>query len=144
MNLASFGIYGKSGIGKTTLVVDIIKRLSKEGFKVVTIKITDKNIGMDTEEKDTWRYNKAGSELVVFSSPIETNFLHMKSFETNEILNYIRKLGEYDIVIIEGAHDKDIPKIRLGDITERENTILTYDGDFDRLIEMIKNEIPRR
>ena len=144
MNLASFGIYGKSGIGKTTLVVDIIKRLSKEGFKVVTIKITDKNIGMDTEEKDTWRYNKAGSELVVFSSPIETNFLHMKSFETNEILNYIRKLGEYDIVIIEGAHDKDIPKIRLGDITERENTILTYDGDFDRLIELIKNEIPRR
>ena len=144
MNLASFGIYGKSGIGKTALVVDIIKRLSKEGFKVVTIKITDKNIGMDTEEKDTWRYNKAGSELVVFSSPIETNFLHMKSFETNEILNYIRKLGEYDIVIIEGAHDKDIPKIRLGDITERKNTILTYDGDFDRLIEMIKNEIPRR
>lgn len=144
MTASHLGIYGKSNTGKTTLIVNIIKQLKKEGLNVATIKITDKNIGMDTNEKDTWKYNKAGSELVVFSSPIETDFLHLKGIETNNILDYIEKFGEYDLVIIEGARDKNIPKIRLGDITERENTKITYDGDFKSLIVMIKNEIIRR
>ena len=144
MTAAYLGIYGKSNTGKTTLIVKIIEYLKTEGFKIATIKITDKNIGMDTEEKDTWKYNMAGSELVVFSSPIETDFLHLKKIKTNEILKYLDKFGDYDLVIIEGARDKNIPKIRLGDITERENTKITYDGDFKSLIVMIKNEIIRR
>jgi molybdopterin-guanine dinucleotide biosynthesis protein B len=144
MTAACLGIYGKSDSGKTTLIIKIIKRLRKEGFKIATIKITDKNIGMDIEEKDTWMFRKAGSELVVFSSSIETDFLHLKRVETNDILGYIEKFGEYDIVIIEGARNKNIPKIRLGNITKRENTKLTYDGDLQNLIEMIKNEIIRR
>ena len=135
---AVIGFYGKSNSGKTTLIVEIIKRLTNEDIKVATIKITDKNIGIDTEEKDTWKYSKAGSELVVFSSSNETDFLLNESKGMNEILNHIEELGEYDIVIVEGARDKNIPKIRLGGITERENTILAYDGDIDRLIEMIK------
>ena len=141
---AVVGFYGKSNTGKTTLIVEIIKRLNAEGLKVATVKITDKNIGIDTEEKDTWRYGKAGSGLVVFSSPIETDFLHMKNIEINKILSSIENQANYDIVIVEGARDKNIPKVRLGDITERENTILTYDGDFERLFERIKNEISRR
>lgn len=141
---AVIGFYGKSNTGKTTLIVKIIKRLTTAGIKVAMIKITDKNIGIDTEEKDTWKYGKAGSKLVVFSSPVETDFLHMKSIETSKILNYIEDQGEHDIVIVEGARDRNIPKIRLGDIIERENTLLTYDGDFDKLFEKIKNEISRR
>ena len=140
-NPAVVGFYGKSNTGKTTLIVDLIKQLTAEGFKVATIKTTDKNIGIDTEEKDTWRYTKAGSKIVVFSSPTETDFLINEKKEIDGITNYLEKLGEYNIVIVEGAHDKNIPKIRLGDITERENTILTYNGNFDELLEIIKNKI---
>lgn len=138
------GFYGKSNTGKTTLIVKIIKRLTSEGLKVATVKITNKNIGIDIEYKDTWKYGKAGSELVVFSSPIETDFLHMKNIETSKILDYIENQGEHDIIIVEGARDKNIPKVRLGDILERENTLITYEGDFEKLIEMIKNKITRR
>jgi molybdopterin-guanine dinucleotide biosynthesis protein B len=63
---AVIGFYGESKTGKTTLIIEIIKRLTNEGLKVATVKITDKNIGIDTEGKDTWKYSKAGSELVVF------------------------------------------------------------------------------
>jgi molybdopterin-guanine dinucleotide biosynthesis protein B len=135
---AVIGFYGKSNSGKTTLIVEIIKRLTNEDIKVATIKITDKKIGIDTDGKDTWKYSKAGSELVVFSSSNETDFLLNENMGVNEILNHIEVLGEYDIVIVEGARDKNIPKIRLGDITERENTIFTYAGDLDRLIKIIK------
>jgi len=134
------GFYGESKTGKTTLIVEIVKRLTDEGLKVATVKITNKNIGIDTEEKDTWRYGRAGSELVVFSSPIETDFIHMRSKTISNIIDNIEKMGEFDIIIVEGARDKSISKVRLGDITERENTIITYDGDFNGLIEMIKNE----
>lgn len=144
MKPAIIGAYGKSNIGKTTLIVNIIKKLSEEGLKVATIKITDKKIEMDKEQKDTWRYKKAGSELAVFSSPIETDFLIKKEISTKEIINYIGKFDEYDIIIIEGANDKNIPKIRLGDIKKRENTIYTYNGDITRVIKMIKNIITMR
>ena len=141
---AVFGFYGKSDTGKTTLIVDIIKHLTDEGFNVATVKITDKDISIDAEGKDTWKHSIAGSKLTVLSSPIETDFLLKRSKELDEILNYIVELGEYDVIIVEGANDKDIPKIRLGDIEERDNTILTYNGDFKGLIEMLKNEILRR
>ena len=140
-NPAVIGFYGKSNTGKTTLIVDIIKRLTAEGLKVATIKTTNKNIGIDTEEKDTWRYTKAGSKIVVFSSPAETDFLINEKKEIDDITNYMEKFGEYNIVIVEGARDKNIPKIRLGGITERENTIHTYNGDFNGLMEIIKNKI---
>jgi len=138
-----FGIYGYSNTGKTTLIVDIIKHFMQEGLNIATIKITDKKISIDKEQKDTWKYNNAGSNLVVFSSPIETDFLHFKSLKTDEILKYINKIGKYDIIIIEGAHDKNIPKIKIGNIKERENTILTYNGNFKELIKIIKNGINR-
>ncbi len=144
MNPASIGIYGKSNTGKTTLIVNIIKKLSEEGLKVATIKITDKKIEMDMTQKDTWLYKKAGSELAVFSSSIETDFLIKKKITTKEVINYIGKFDVYDIIIIEGANDKNIPKIRLGEIKKRENTIYTYDGDINKVIKMIKNIITMR
>jgi len=140
---AIIGLYGKSNTGKTTIIVKIIEELSKEGFNVATIKITDKKISMDTEDKDTYRYTKAGSKFVVFSSKIETDFLHLKSLKVDEILNYLKNFGRFDIIIIEGANEKSIPKIRIGDIKKRENTILTYDGNFRELIEFIKDKINR-
>jgi molybdopterin-guanine dinucleotide biosynthesis protein MobB len=99
---------------------------------------------MDTDEKDTWRYKKAGSGLAVFSSPIETDFLINKKIKTSEIINYLEKLDDFDIIIIEGANEKDIPKIRLGDIKKRQNTIYTYNGDFKKVIDIIKNKISER
>jgi len=136
-----FGFYGKSNTGKTSLIEEIINQLTKEGYKIATVKITDKNISLDTNGKDTWRHSQAGSRLVILSSPIETDFLFKNKQNLDEILQHINEFGEYDLVIVEGANDKTTPKIRIGDIPERENTILTYDGNFEELINTIKNEI---
>jgi molybdopterin-guanine dinucleotide biosynthesis protein B len=134
------GIYGKSDTGKTTLIIDIIKQLSDEGFKIATIKITDKKIGIDTKGKDTWKHGEAGARLVVLSSPKGTNFLLKRSEDILEIIDIIYTLGEYDLVIIEGANDKYTPKIRIGDIEKRENTIFTYTDDFFEIIELLKTK----
>jgi len=139
-----FGFYGESNTGKTSLIVKIIKKLKSGGYKVAAVKITDKKIGIDAKGKDTWKYNQAGSKLTALSSKIETDFLLNEKKDIDEIIRCINMLGSYDIILVEGAHDKNIPKIRLGNIKERQNTILSYTGNFDKLIKSIKKEMTKK
>ena len=135
------GFYGESNTWKTTLIVKIINRLSKDGFNVASVKISNKKISIDSEGKDTWKHAEAGSKLVVFSSENETDFLLKRKISNNEIVDNIKRLGNYDIILVEGANDENIPKIRMGEIKERKNTIFTYDDDFEELINFIKDGI---
>jgi molybdopterin-guanine dinucleotide biosynthesis protein MobB len=141
----AFGFYGQSNTGKTTLITEIIKHLTDEGFNVATVKNTDKNIGMDVKGKDTWKHSQAGSKLVVLSSPTETDFVVKSEMNIEKILLHINNFQDCDVVLIEGAKDPSIPKIRLGDNTdERENTILSYNDNLDEIIEKIKGEIAKK
>lgn len=141
-NKTVFGFYGSSNTGKTNLIVNIIKNLTEEGFNVATVKITDKNIGLDTKGKDTWRFSKAGSKLVVLSTPSETDFLCKSKMNIEKTIQHIKNLLDCDIILIEGAKDPKIQKIRLGrNIKKRENTIISYTNNFNEVIEKIKSEI---
>jgi len=139
-NPTVLGFYGESDTGKTSLIVKLIKRLNKDGYKIAAVKITDKKIGIDKKEKDTWKYNEAGSKLTILSSPIETDFITKENIEIDKIFKQINNFGRYDFVFIEGAHDKKTKKIRLGNIKERENTIMSYKGDFNALMKFIKKK----
>ena len=144
MKSAVIGIYGESGSGKTSLIIKLINRLKKERYKIACIKITDKIINIDTKAKDTWKYAEAGSKLVVLSSKNETDFLIKNKLEIIKIIEQINYFNTCDLIIIEGANDDITPKIRLGNIKERKNTIQTYKGDFEELIKTIKKEIIKR
>ena len=135
------GFYGKSNIGKTSLIIKLINRLSTDGLNIATVKITDKNIELDSKGKDTWRHSEAGSNLVVLSSANETDYLVKKKQTINDIIENISNIGHFDIILVEGANDKETPKIRLGKIKQRVNTVFTYDGDFEKLLEFVKNQI---
>jgi len=141
MNLVVIGFYGKSDSGKTSLIERLIKEFNEDGFKVATIKITDKKISIDSEGKDTWKHSQAGAGIIVLSSPAETDFIVKDKIETNEIIKQISLFGEYDIVLVEGANDPDILKIRLGNIKERKNTIYHYNDDFEEVVKLIKKKI---
>ena len=141
MNEPIIGIYGKSNTGKTTLIVNIIEQLSKDGFNIASIKITDKKIGIDTKGKDTYKYGESGANLVVLSSQKETDFIIKKPKEISKIINLINQIDKYDLIIIEGANDKNTPKIRIGDIDKRDNTIFTYSGKIEEVIDFLKTNI---
>lgn len=138
------GIYGHSNTGKTNLIVNLIKHFKSKDFKVSSVKISNMKKSIDTPKKDTFRHTKAGSELVVLSSEIETVYKLNREQKISEILDNISTFAEYDIIIVEGANDKITPKIRLGDIEKRENTIHTYYGDFLRLVNIITEQINKR
>ena len=135
------GFYGQSDTGKTTIITRIIKKLTEENFSVASVKNTDKEISIDQKGKDTWKHAKAGAQLVIFKTECETNYLFKKKQSTKEIIQNISNYGSYDIILIEGANDKETLKIRFGDIKERKNTIYTYDNDFQKLYNLIKGMI---
>jgi molybdopterin-guanine dinucleotide biosynthesis adapter protein len=135
------GFYGESKSGKTTLITKLIKHLSVGGLNVATVKITDKTIELDSKGKDTWKYSEAGSNLVVLSSAIETDYLVKKKQTINDIIKNMLNIGHFDIILVEGTNDKETPKIRLGKIKQRVNTVFTYDGDFEKLLDFVKNQI---
>lgn len=141
---AVFGFYGSSNTGKTTLIVKIIEKLTKEGYKIASIKKTDKKKGIDDKGKDTWKHSSAGSRLVVLSSPNETDFIIKGKMQTDDIIQNITELGHYDAILIEGAHDSNIPKIRIGEIEKRENTIGQYQDNFEEIFNLIKKEINKK
>jgi molybdopterin-guanine dinucleotide biosynthesis protein B len=133
------GLYGVSNIGKTSLIQKLIERLTKDDYKIATIKKTNKKIGIDKKGKDTWKHTSAGAKLVVLSSPVETDLIIKNNINENQIIQQINSIGMFDFIFIEGASSKNIKKIRIGDITLRENTLFTYNNDFEGFIKRIKN-----
>ncbi len=143
-NPAVFGVYGKSDTGKTKLIERLIKKLTIDRYKVATIKKTDKKISMDKKGKDTWKHSSSGSILVVLSSPIETDIIIKDKIPTLDIIQNISEFGCYDVILIEGAREPTIQKIRLGNIKERDNTIFTYKDNFEDLYGLVKKEIDKK
>ena len=142
--VTTIGFYGESNSGKTHLITKIIKILSEEGYKIAAIKMTDKKISIDTKGKDTWKYSQNGAKIVVFSTPIETNYLVKDSLNLYEAIQKINNFGKFDIILIEGANDPYIPKIRLGKIKERPNTIFSYNENFKELISIIRKHMDQK
>ena len=144
-------IFGNSDSGKTGLVEELIKDFSEDGLEVCTVKHSPADISLDEEGKDTWRHKKAGSRLTAFSTETETSFLVPRKMELEEIVEKIGKIIDPDLVIAEGYKDADVPKVAVGEIEPRDNTLHRYEGDIDELkreirdlieVSRLENELP--
>ena len=106
-------IVGKSGSGKTTLLESLIAELKRRGYKVAIIKHSHHADDLDTADKDTWRFTKAGSELSAINSLDHLAiYRRMDSyFDPREISNFI--LWDYDLILTEGFKGSNYPKIEV-------------------------------
>ena len=136
------GVYGYSKSGKTTFIEEMLKILIKEGYEIATIKhIPHEGFSIDTEKKDTGRYKNAGAKTVVASSPGETAFMVNEGMKLDLILKTIRTISKPDLILVEGYKNENIPKIAVGEIEERSNTLFKYDGNLKEILQYIKQEI---
>ncbi len=128
--------YGRSKTGKTTLIVKLIRELREKGYKVGSVKnIHSPDFTMDTEGKDTWEHTQAGSEIVVAKSGGETAFLVNRVMEPVDVLKTIDSLADLDIIIVEGDWNLDSPKVALGDIEDKGNTVIRYSDNYDEVLD---------
>ena len=87
------------------------------------------------------------SLVVVASSADETAFILDRNMKPADILKNLAKLGEYDVILIEGLKHEDtlgIPKVAVGEINKEKKTVFTYDnntGNMDEILDFIKNQV---
>jgi molybdopterin-guanine dinucleotide biosynthesis protein MobB len=110
---------GVSGSGKTTTLEYLISQFSAEGYNVGAIKhVHHSGFTIDTPGKNTYRFSKAGSKVVMAIAPEEVAIIKKTPQELNDLDQIIALLEkeELDIIFIEGLHGliakkAEIPKI---------------------------------
>lgn len=101
------GVGRKSG--KTKLIQDLVRELTKRKFRVSTVKHISQGT-FDTPYKDTWKHLCAGANQIIAVSPIELVSITKRANPSlDDALNEIR--AATDVVLVEGFKNSKNPKI---------------------------------
>ncbi|GAB6066795.1 hypothetical protein JCM13664_01130 [Methylothermus subterraneus] len=110
------GLAAFSGTGKTTLLVQLIPLLSREGLKVGVIKHAHHRFDLDQPGKDSYRLRQAGaSPVMVVSSrrrAIVYEYPEQAELRLAEQLSFL-DTRHLDLILVEGFKREPIPKIEL-------------------------------
>jgi molybdopterin-guanine dinucleotide biosynthesis protein A len=101
-------IAGHSGVGKTTLLEDLIKRFSAEDFSVGYYKHDAHRFVIDKEGKDTHRARSAGAGIITINDPNHFAMVGDNNFKKWTITH---ALEQCDCILIEGYKQSPFNKI---------------------------------
>ncbi len=102
-------VVGGKHSGKTTIIEHLIAELSRRGYHVGTIKEMVRIPTLDTPQKETDRYSKAGAEINVAVPKEETVIFIKRRLSLQEIVPHLNGL---DYAFLEGFEsEKGIPRI---------------------------------
>ncbi len=109
-----FGIAGRSGMGKTTLLERLVPELGSRGFVVSLIKHSHKPIEIDRPGKDSYRLREAGCQEVLLLGDGRWALMHELRGDAEPALDYLlSRLQRCDIVLVEGFKSGDFPKLEV-------------------------------
>ena len=116
INKSILGIAAYSGVGKTTLLTNIVPLLRKENYKIGVIKHAHHAFDIDQKGKDSYELRKAGASHMLIASNQRWAFMVENNVNKNPNINECIKKFEHedvDLILIEGFKANDIPKIEL-------------------------------
>jgi molybdopterin-guanine dinucleotide biosynthesis adapter protein len=109
-----FGFAGYSGVGKTTLIEQLLPRFVLHGLKVALIKHAHHNFDIDKPGKDSFRHREAGATEVLVTSDKRWVLMHELRDEPEPNLEEQLKLfSPHDLILVEGYKKAAIPKLEL-------------------------------
>ena len=110
-------VVGSKKSGKTTTIENLIRELTKKGYKVAAIKhVSEPDFTIDTAGKDTWKFAKAGAKTIISIAANEIATIEKVPIESLSLETLLKKCTGNDVVFIEGlkklgAAKKNVPKI---------------------------------
>ncbi len=111
---ALFGFVGRSGAGKTTLILDVVACLRRDGFAVSAIKRAHDGFDLDRPGKDSWRFREAGCREVMMVGDRRWALLHENADAPEpDPLALARRMAHVDVVLFEGFRSAPIPLIEV-------------------------------
>ena len=109
-----FGIAGRSGMGKTTLLERLVPELRARALVVSLIKHSHKAIEIDRPGKDSFRLREAGCQEVLLLGDGRWALMHELRGAPEPPLGYLlSRLQHCDIVLVEGFKSGDFPKLEV-------------------------------
>ncbi len=103
-------ICGASNSGKTTLVVELIRRLTARGLRVGTVKADGHGKAeRAVEGKDSTLHTRAGARRTVLLSPGLASTFETPSLQHVHAVD--ERFADCDLVLLEGFKDSPLPKI---------------------------------
>ena len=114
-------IIGRKNSGKTTLIVDLVAELTRQGYRVGTIKHTHHHHELDTPGKDSHRHREAGSVAVgILSNAMNAIFWPQPNDPSTDFQSSSEKykpfdsmMSNCDIVLVEGDSKTNATKIEV-------------------------------
>ncbi|MBC2582351.1 molybdopterin-guanine dinucleotide biosynthesis protein B [Clostridium sp. DJ247] len=119
----------KSGMGKTTLIEQLIKIFKNRKYSVGVLKHDAHKFDIDKEGKDSYRFTKAGADNVIISSAEKLAMIQILQ-EEKSIDETIKLFGNLDIVLLEGFKENKYPKIEVHR-KDVDNNLLCKNSDFN-------------
>lgn len=116
MPIPVLGFAAYSGVGKTTLLKQLIPLLKSRGLHVGLIKHSHHDFEIDIPGKDSYELRKAGAEQVALVSAYRRVFIREPQEETEPTLEEAVGLLDaeaLDLILVEGFRDSTFPKIEI-------------------------------
>jgi molybdopterin-guanine dinucleotide biosynthesis protein B len=109
-----FGLVGRSGSGKTSLMVRLLPELRRRGLTVSTIKHAHHGFDLDHPGKDSFRHREAGAKEVMLVADARWALMHEISDAPEPPLEeLVSRMARVDLVMIEGFHTHGHPAIEV-------------------------------
>ena len=104
-------VVGWHDAGKTLLVELLVAELKRRGVRMAVIKHTRGRFDVDREGTDTWRFARAGSDVVGIVGPQGLALIERTEREL-ALADVLGRLpSDLDLVIVEGYKSLPLPKI---------------------------------
>ncbi|WP_277183785.1 molybdopterin-guanine dinucleotide biosynthesis protein B [Caballeronia sp. BR00000012568055] len=114
MNPPVFGIAGRSGQGKTTLIELLLPWFGARGLTVNVIKHSHHSIELEPPGKDSARFRRAGAGEVLIASPYRYAIIKELNNEAEpSLMSLAARLSHADLVIVEGFAREAMPRIEV-------------------------------
>ena len=91
-----------SGTGKTTYLERLIAALKARGLRVAAVKHDAHRFELDREGKDSWRFARAGADVVAIADGEKCAVMEYRPVGPAELLSRFR---DVDVVLVEGWHE---------------------------------------
>lgn len=109
-----FGVAGYKNAGKTTLIVDLVRELTRRGWRVGTIKHAHHSFDIDHPGKDSFLHREAGAREVIVASAARWAHIRELPDQTPASLEeLLGHMGPLDLVLVEGWKHGTHPRIEI-------------------------------
>jgi molybdopterin-guanine dinucleotide biosynthesis protein B len=95
-------IVGRSKNGKTTLMVELVREMTRRGMIVGTLKHSGHDHELDRPGKDSFRHREAGAIPAAISTPSQLAVFLPATLGENPFDRLAPLFGDCDIILVEG------------------------------------------